>query len=207
MAFRVFVKPADVWGFFSSRRDQLKKEQVLIAENDDGCEIYLTEQDGFPLFTVYLSGKKEYEEAADDSVDCDCTMNILCNIYLRPDDDPPRFSMSPGPVKPSPAPDEQGLDDDDTPPPTLDDLEIEQEEREDELMSAFAEFLYIVTDGGAEDLGDADMEDALDHVLQYISDNLCLPVYRPTVYFDADTGSAAYTLYPYAPDPDIHQFP
>ncbi len=207
MAVRVFVKYADIWGFFNSRRDQLKKEQVLIAENDDGGEIYLTEQDGLPLFTVYLSGEKKYEEAAADRVDCDFTMNILCDRYLSPNDDPRRFSMPIGPVETSPATDEQEPDDEDTPPPTLDDLQIEQEEREDELMSAFAEFLYIVTDGGAEDLGDTDMDDALDHVLQYISDNLCLPVYRPTVYFDPDTGSAAYTLYPYAPDPDVHQLP
>ena len=66
MGVQIHVPADKVWEFFQENKKRLKEEMVAIAENEDTeYTVYLTDEEGYPLFVVCQGDEDaEYEEAA-----------------------------------------------------------------------------------------------------------------------------------------------
>lgn len=197
MGANVYITPDAVWDFFSNNKERLKKEMVVIAENDDtNYAVYLTEDCNLPLFLVCKGSEKpEYKEWADEE-DCSEIARKFYSTYLFPvivtNDKFTKEIDEP----------EEDL--------TRQEMEDAQYEREDELMLALGDFLSVVIQEGDDgtDVLDAYGQDffdeILDHFLEYIAQECCIPVYRPMILTDEETGCEIYTEYPYN---DEYEYP
>lgn len=198
MGVIIHIEPEEIWQFFQKNKKRLKKEMVLIAENEDtGYALYLTEEDGLPLFSVCKDDNDpEYEEGAINEKDCTDTAKQCCVKYLRPVVvHSKKYASSP-----------EYEDDDywcDTPSKKEQDELIEN--RELELLFAMGDFLMAATnDNTCADGSDyvdtygADLVmDVLDYFLQTLAEDYGLLVYRPTMVDDDDTGEEVLVEYPY----------
>lgn len=195
MSVKIYVPTGDVWSFFQSNIERLQNEMVVIAENDDTeYAVYLTEDKGYPSFSVCKGeGKAEYEEGAISEHDCEDTAKRCYVKYLLP----VVVTNEKGFPKSSPTKFEE--EDDTTHQDRMDNIYV----REDELRLAMCDFLKVALSlecDPAEILTECGSElvtDVLDSVLEYIGMELCLEVYRPMFVTDADTGCEIYTEYPY----------
>lgn len=204
MSVRIYVPSYDIWSFFQENRARCKKEMVAIAENTDTeYAIYVTEDDGYPLFSVCKGDKEpEYEEKSVGSRDCADVAKLLFAKYLFPVNIRCEKAFS---------------QDNYTPPifpvgeKEYDEVEDEIGEREEELRHALCEFLQIVlqTSGDCDDIpdtyGEEMISDVLESILEYLGRQHGLggEIYRPTVFFDEDC--AFFTEYPYDPDADYEE--
>lgn len=196
MGVDIHISAHEVWAFFQENKDRLAKEMVVIAENTDTkYAVYLTEEDGYPLFSVCKgSAEPEYEEGAINEQDCTQTAAKCYRQYLFP-------------VIVSKEKAVQQYEDD-----LLEgEAESEQEpdcydtiyEREDELQLALCDFLQVALQEYEEGrdiadiYGQAMIDEVLDHVLEYLGLEQCLPIYRPMFVTDEETGEEVYTEYPY----------
>lgn len=192
MGTNIHIPVEGVWAFFQQNKARLSEEMVVIAENEDtDYAVYLTEDDGYPLFSV-CRGKAdpEFEEGAISEKDCTDTAKRCYVRYLFPitvKGDSPLF------------------DEDDL---SVQDMQDTMYEREDELQLAMADFLQTVLQEGSDctdiiDMYGTDMIDKLlDYVLEFIATGLCLPVYRPMFLTDDETGEEIYEEYPYGDPPE-----
>lgn len=186
MGIIVHIEPYEIWDFFQNNKKRLKKEMVLIAENEETeYALYLTEDDGLPMFNVCKGdGEPEYEEGAVNKNDCTDTAQRCCANYLMPVTVRSRRRYGGA-------------------------LEQEQEEiienREWELLFAMADFLMTVTkddtcsDGSdyVDTYGADVVQDILDELLPVLAEEHGLAVYRPTMMDDEETGEEVFVEYPY----------
>ena len=195
MGVKIHVQAEDVWSFFQKNKSRLIDEMVVIAENNNTeYAVYLTEDGGYPMFSV-CKGREapEYEEGAISVKDCTDTASRCFEQYLFP------VTVTTG--------DKRFLlnqDEDDTPMNyTQQEKEDTVYEREDELQLAMCDFLQVVLQEGCDGREVMDIyglnlvNEILDSVLQIIAYDHGLLVYRPTLYTDEATGEDEYTEYPY----------
>lgn len=200
MGTNIHIPAEDVWKFFQKNKKRLSEEMVAIAENEDTeYAVYLTEDNGYPLFSV-CKGKSdsEFEEGAINELDCTETAKRCYVRYLFPvvvtKDNITKFSE---------------LDDDEDEPMSEQDRQDAMYEREDELQLAMADFLQVVLQEGSDGTDIIDMygpdmiDELLDIVLEHIAADLCLPVYRPMFFIDEETGEEIYEEYPYGDPPEV----
>jgi len=193
MGTEIHLRPAEVWPFYLKNRERLNKEMVIIAENTDTeYAVYLTDYCGQPQFLVCKGDEEpEYKELAD-ITDCgDIAMKFYTN-YLFPvtvtndkyplDDE---FECSDGEM-------------------TRQEMEDSQYEREDELQLALCDFLAVVLKESEEDpveilntYGASFIDEVLNYFLEYLGEEHCLPIYRPMIVIDEDTGYEIFTEFPY----------
>lgn len=195
MGVKIYIPSDKVWPFFTENKDRLSEEMVVIAENTSTeYAVYLTEDDGYPLFEVCKGNSdSEYEEGAINSRDCEETVKRCCLRYLFPV------------VVTADKTTEELVEQDDT--CDLKDL-TEQEmediiyDREDELMLAMGDFLQIALqdcEDGTEIIDSYGIElvgEILEDVLKCIAQQYGFPVYRPTFLTD-ELGKEIYTEFPY----------
>lgn len=183
--------PADkVWSFFQKNKNRLTEEMVAIAENTDTeYAVYLTEDNGYPLFSV-CKGKDapEYEEGAINERDCTATAKQCYTRYLFPVVVADKRALS--------------ASEDEAEDLTIQDKQDEMYEREDELELALCDFLQVVLEEDEnEDIRDtygrAMVDEILDYFLEYLGFEQCLPIRRPMFLTDDETGSEVYAEYPY----------
>ena len=80
MGVSIHLRPTDVWQFFLNNKTRLGTEMVAIAENDETEHtVYLTEENGCPLLSVYKKDTKLYEEGAVSETDSESTTK---QIYM-----------------------------------------------------------------------------------------------------------------------------
>ena len=191
MGVKIHIQPHEIWGFFDKNIKRLSDEMVAIAENTETeYAVYLTEEDGYPLFVVcHGDDDAEYDESAISPKDCENTAQRCFTKFLYP------VTVTSGKyVIP--------FDEDDDTEPTKMEMEDTIYEREDELLYAMGDFLQTVLRDGVDGTDVVDtlgldiVNDILDTTLQYIAETYDLPVYRPTFVTD-ENGNEEYTEYPY----------
>ena len=197
---QTYIPADEVWSFFQKNKARLSEEMVAIAENKGtGYAVYLTEDNGYPLFFVCKGeSDPEYEEGVINERDCTETAKRCYIRYLFPvivtNDHVTKFS------------DLDDMDEDE--PLSEQDMQDAMYKREDELQLAMADFLQIVLQEGCDgtDVIDAYGEDmiaeALDYVLEYLGYEMCLPIYRPTFIMDDETLEETWVEYPYGEPPE-----
>lgn len=191
MGVKVYVPADDVWVFFHKNIRRLSEEMVVIAENTETeYAVYLTEDEGYPLFCVCKGDcAPEYEEGAINQCDCAETVKRCCANYLFPIVVSSNKQMV-----------DESLEDDDAPlsEQEMDDLIYE---REDELLLAIGDFILTASQEGCDGSDIIDtyglevISDILDNTLQYIAGRGFL-VYRPTLTVD-ENGKEVFVEYPY----------
>lgn len=199
MGVNIHVKPTEVWKFFDLNKSRLANEMVAIAENEETEHaVYLTEEKGLPLLSVYRDNQKLYEEGAVSEDDCTETAKKLYVKYLFPvvidasskaaTFDKPKYNY--------------GIDeDDDLPDDTRQEREDEMYEREDALLQATYDFLEVFLSTDRDDIdvffGEDVIPDFIDNICEMLATEYGVSVYRPMFITDPETGSEIYTEYPY----------
>lgn len=198
---QIYIPADDVWLFFQSNIDRLKKEMVAIAENEDtGYAVYLTEDKGYPSFAVCKDDEKpEYEEGAINESDCAETAKRCFVRYLFPVVVNDRKGIP-----------QTMWDEDDEEDMMKQDMQDSVYEREDELRLALYDFLAVALslDGDPVEVverecGSGFIDETRDYFLEYLGLEQCLEIYRPMFLTD-DTGSEIYTEYPYDVDAETY---
>lgn len=193
---QTYIPADEVWSFFQKNKARLSEEMVAIAENEDTeYAVYLTEDNGYPLFSV-CKGRSapEFEEGAINERDCTETAKRCYVRYLFP-----VVVTNNHVTKFSELDDADGEDE----PLSEQDMQDAMYEREDELQLAMADFLQVVLQEGYDgtdviDLYGADMvSEVLDYILEFLGFEMCLPIYRPMFITDEETLEEIYVEYPY----------
>ena len=174
---QVFVPANELWGFYIQNKKRCQEEMVLIAENTEtGYAVYMTDDDGTLMFSVCKGDKEpEYGEYVMDDGDCEKTAKKLFMRYLVPFTE---LSLS------------------------RQDMEDEIYEREDALDFAIKDFLAVVLqepDGEtvSAEFGEAFIQEVLHHILEYLTNDHCIKIFRPMFFTDDDSGSEIYSQFPY----------
>lgn len=192
----IYVAANTAWSFFQNNKDRLSKEMVIIAENTDTqYAVYLTEDNSLPLLSVCKGdAKPEYEECVPTETGCNEAAKRLYTQYL--------FPVMIVDEKKCPSGTQEEPED-----LTRQDMEDAQYEREDELALALCDFLSVVLQESEDDspeiadaYGAGFISDVLDHFLEYLALEQCLPIYRPMIITDEETGCEVYTEFPYEDD-------
>ena len=191
MGIKIHVNPGDVWDFFDKNLARLAKEMVLIAENEDtDYSIYLTEDQNYPLLSVYKNDLKLYEEGVISRTDCEKTTKGLYTKYLFP------LVVT---SKDFDSASEEALLFGE--PASKQDIEDEIYERSDELYLATIDFLQVLLGYRDPDMliseyGDI-TEEFLDSTCEFLSEEYGIPIFRPMFVVDEETGDETYTEFPY----------
>lgn len=194
---RIYIPADELWWFYIQNKKRCQEELILIAENiNTGYAIYLTDDRGTPMFSVCKGNDSpEYEEYIVDSNDCVETANNLIQRYLVP------FTVIDGKAAVSEdAADAPG--DESGSVLSKQDMEDEIYEREDELDFAIKDFLAAVLmekngDAVAAEYGKDFVSAVLHHILEYLTDEHGIEIYRPMFLWDDDAGGQVYYEHPY----------
>lgn len=198
MSEKVYLKPEDIWVFFCRNKGRLEREMVEVASSSSGeYTVYLTMDVSLhPRFFVYEYGNDEvpvHEEWCVNETDTENTAIRLYKEYVYLD-------------LVSEANDDTGDDEDGV---SIDD-EIYQ--RDDELKLAMVDFLSCVlqksnSDDVIGEYGESFVLEVLDHVLEYISYDHCIPIFRPMFVEDPETGDEVFEEFPYVGVCDHDELP
>lgn len=198
MSVKIHIPADKVWLFFLKNKERCAEEMLEIANNDETeYAVYLTENEGYPMFSVcHGDDDAEYEEGAISKDDCTETAKRIFARYLFPitvecDNAIPRNKKD----------EKKEHADDDHEQELLDEIY----QRDDDLILALCEFLKVVFEeetDGAELLntyGEPVIVQILDEFLEHIAAEHCFTdIRRPTFLIDPDTEEEIYTEYPYS---------
>lgn len=193
---RVYVPTNELWGFYIQNKERCQDEMVLIAENTEtGYAVYMTDDDGTLMFSVCKGDNEpEYEEYVMDDADCEASAKKLFIRYLVP------FTVIDGKAVLSGSTTEDSLDEELS--LSRQDMEDEMYEREDELDFAIKDFLAAVLqepngDAVATEYGEDFIQEVLHYILEYLTNDHCIKIFRPMFFRDDDSGSEIYSQFPY----------
>lgn len=187
------VSPDKIWDYFVANRDRLETIQFLIAQNDS-MEVYLTNDDGTAVFTVYVGEDPVSDYESYSQFDIEGTYKLaLSEIGIDIDDD-----------------DNDGFDDfTDRILSYYGSEEADEEEteeefdircRERELNNAVQNLIYDVLDDNIDDVSTEEIEQATFTIKEMVCDILAkqyhMPVYRP-MFLITDKGERFFTEFPY----------
>jgi len=195
MGVNIHLKPTEVWPFFSENKARLENEMVAIAENEETCHsVYLTEENGCPLLSVYKEDTKLYEEGAVSAADSELTTKQIYLKYL--------FPVVVHDTKYSFQSDLEEDEEEITAEMEMQMMEDEIYEREDALTFAMQDFLEVVLNCNSpsqitELYGKDIIEELLDSFCMLLAEEHLISVYRPTFVTDEETGEESYVEYPY----------
>ena len=180
---KIVLSPSQVWSYIQNNREELKKEMVEIASNDEyGVVVYVTIDDCIPTVVVQADDIEVYSEGIVSPTDCESTVTKIYDDYLTGRITEIIASME-----------EEGLDNADL------DREIMIEDREAELDDAFYALLATVCDSDDYvelSFDDEMMDDIKEHVLEYIHRKWGVDIRRPMFLEDED-GDEFFEEYPY----------
>lgn len=189
--FKMYLLPKEVWAFITKNEERLTKESILVAEDGEFTDIFLTIDKDVPRIFVDYSGEEISSEEITSERDCRETVENMYRRYLLI----PQEAMDNGVTEgcetlydPN-APDEKDL----TPEEEEQALMDEIYEREDELFLATAEFLGVAL-GVDENMDlikaihsyNVDIGKFLDSALECLAVDHNVSVYRPTMVPDPD---------------------
>ena len=192
---RIFIPPNELWKFYTQNKGRCQKEMILIAENTETCyAVYMTDDSGtLTLSVCHGDNAPEYEERVMGNADCEASAKRLFTRYLIPLIEINGKSALIGDIT--------GDVDDDDFNPSMQDVEDEMYEREDELDLAIKDFLAVVLqepDGEAviNEFGETFIQEVLHHFLEYLTNDHGIQIYRP-MFFEDDSGYEIYSQFPY----------
>lgn len=82
------IAAGGIWSYFWANRQALLDNYHLVASNEEeGVEIYLTDEKGFPYFSVEVDGEAVYTVETVSSLDAENTYLELLNTYVYPNED------------------------------------------------------------------------------------------------------------------------
>jgi len=177
MSVKIYVTAKEVWRFFRSNESRLKNEMVKIAENEDtGTVIYLTEECLYPALYVYDNEECVYEELAVSSADCEEIVEQIYSSHLSE-----KIPTSTGQMI------------------SRQDAEDLIYETEDKLTLSLIDFLDTILgfDYRNSVLDEKEIEEILDHIASYLSEEKQLVIDRPMIINDETTGEDVFYRYPY----------
>lgn len=195
MGVEVYVRPDDAWQFFEEYKVRLAKEQIAIAENSETEHtVYMTEDKGCPLLSVWRGKQKLYEEPAVSNSDLKNTAQKIYIKYLLPVVVMEEKSKY---ITPPPDDEEEEID------PELEMLALQDEiyKREDDLQLATEDYLEKVLcckdyQNAIKEYGDIAPE-LLDRICEILAIEFLISVYRPKWVYHEDTGCEEFVDYPY----------
>lgn len=83
----VIVSVDEIWKFYEENRSHLREEYRLVAEDEEsGVELYITEENGAPYFTVEIDSVVEYALAASSDDEIESIYRKLLTLYICEDD-------------------------------------------------------------------------------------------------------------------------
>lgn len=192
----IYVPANELWGFYEQNKKRCQDEMVLVAENTNtNYAVYMTDDDGTLMFSVCRGeDAPEYEEYVMDSDDCEVSAKKLFLRYLVPFTVVDGKAVISGDSTDDPDEDDASL--------SRQDMEDEIYRRDDELDIAIKEFLAVVLeekDGESVALehGEGFVSEVLHHILEYLTNEHCIQIYRPMFFSDDDTGCEVYSEFPY----------
>lgn len=183
---RIYLEPSLIWKFFSCSHNRLQSEMVLIAENiDTKYAVYVDEDNG--VLRIHVCKGDSAPEYTQVLVNEDQCAEIATHVYRQY-----LFSII--------IADSEPVEEDDY--LSQQDMKDMQYEREDELRLAMMDFLSVALGSDLEsvmiDLEDGQVEDILDHILQYLAEEHGVSVWRPMFVENEQTGVEEFCEYPYA---------
>ena len=79
----LLVPTSEIRKFFVENKDRLSDEFMLVGTNEsDGAEIYLTEENGLPNFSVEYDSETEYSETADSLDEIEAVYEEFVSSYI-----------------------------------------------------------------------------------------------------------------------------
>lgn len=195
MGVNIHLKPTEVWPFFVYNKARLENEMVAIAENvETNHSVYLTEENGCPILSVYKEDTKLYEEPAVSEKDCEETTKRIYLKYLFPVViNSPKYNFCDD-------------NEDEHEPELTPDEEIQLcedtiYERDDELMMATQDFLEVLLNCSSpvemtEMYGEYIVEEILESICRVLADDHLISVYRPQWVKD-ENGVENFVEFPY----------
>lgn len=82
------IPVSTLWSYFCENRQDLLSNYHLIASNEEqGTEVYLTDEKGFPCFSVEVDGEVVYGAETVSYLDAENTYLELLNTYINIDED------------------------------------------------------------------------------------------------------------------------
>lgn len=77
------VSVGEIRKFYNENRFALQSEYRLVADEAEvGAEVYITEEEGLPYFTVEVDGIVEYESKASSEAEIEKVYSQLLNLYI-----------------------------------------------------------------------------------------------------------------------------
>lgn len=77
------VSVDEIRKFYNENRFALQSEYRLVADEAEvGAEVYITEEEGLPYFTVEVDGVVEYEAKASSEAEIERVYSQLLNLYI-----------------------------------------------------------------------------------------------------------------------------
>lgn len=78
----------ELWDYFCDNRRELADNLHLIANDEEqGVEIYITEEKGFPAFSVEVDGEEVYTVNSCSYIDAEKIYDTLLTTYIYPNSD------------------------------------------------------------------------------------------------------------------------
>ena len=183
--------PEDVWRAFKNGKD----DEILLAENTEyGISISITSDDDndvLPVIVVSADDLLVFEEAVVSQDDCTQTVKKAFDEFLN---DQRVIQHFLGTEEKADANSKNGagfVEEE-----SIDDLEQDMLDREDELREALTDFLLIVTDGCYVDDEDV-VDDCLDHFLEYLARKWGYESIRRPMILEDEKGEEFFEEYPY----------
>lgn len=175
------VPPENTWSFFSENRKRLHNKMLLLASNADvegtTTSIYMSEEDGFPQFVVFVDDEPVCMTEACNEKQC---VQEAKDLYDKLGEE----------------------DEEDDTPATESDEEIENERSicysEDALDQAFGGLLETIAEQDYYQRPDADKisDDIKELVCEYLYRKYNISVYRP-MYLEDEDGKEFFVEHPY----------
>lgn len=154
------VKAEDLWDYFVQHRVELANSYHMIASSEDEeFEIYLTEEEGFPAFSIEYDGEEVYFVETCSALDAQTTYEDLLHQYIY-----------------------KGVIDSGESDDYEEDEVTEMANRCDEINCAVYDLLYVLLEGKPESFSitDDEIEEIASVVEQHLFDEYEISVRHPT---------------------------
>lgn len=221
MGANIYLKPSEVWSFYTKNPDKFEKERVIVAENTDTkYEICATKHLGTLQFLVYRQDIQQYEELVIDENDCSRTAKQLYVKYLFPVTVSSKEPVESGkkiPVDTKKHKDDRKASQLKYPAPSMPDnidemdesdivevmaeLDDEIYQRDDELEMATKDFLAVLLNCDVDEIGELYgrylVSDYIEYACELLAEEFSISVYHPRWVTDDETGVDEYVQYPY----------
>ena len=176
---KVYVNPNGVWDYFTENKNSLREKTVIIACNEDtGNEICLTCESNFPTVEVFVDNTMCEKYQGINALDIRSeTTRLYAEYLLAPKRTEKKKKLS-----------------------TEEQINRKINERDEELLNAFREFLSVVWIDRPEfffdGIEESEIQEILDETLDNIGYDHGISIYRPC-YMEGDDGEEFFTPYPY----------